>query len=794
MNDIYKCYKTVIEMLVDRKIAVPIVYTNMSKEDFILQLNEGDYFDINVENTYVRFIYDKDLDKPKPIKQIKQSIVKVVRDVTNIGYDKCIIIMYKPQWNITLIEKFNKINIPNCNVFYYKYLLFNFSKNILVPKHEKLSLEEKQLQNTIVSNKINLGVISITDPIVKYYGYEIDDIVKITRNKNNSSSVFYRLVKNTEFNEDNQIVEQDSTTIPEQPEGILFDGYNDEAWQARRTKEREVRAATRDAARARAATREAARAAEAVAKSYKAVLSNNIYINQSTIEVQKYPIIPGKELFHGIKFSIVEDDYDHYLNYFPILNSGYNFIDIIKQNHKIFEYNINNTFNNLDLKKIDKDFEVPGVNNELILIDDIDNCNNFTEVIKQLAIGQGIGNIETNNPLYLKPISDLLKSKFIHFKDDTIQDDSYKCTPLYQRITLYLFEDKPDFVILCMPRIMNNSSTLKYTFKDSNVRLESTIRINGQNYRLESLSYHDGFDRPMKNVGGHYSNFVRSSNDMELTSYNFHHISDSNSTVGKVDPTIKFGNWTIAAYVKVELEPEPESELEPDGDTVAQFYPKLLYNSNNFCFVNSILQILYSINSIKDKLLQVTESERELSDSYHSIHDKFTAWRASDTKTKIPKSTILWNGTQIVIENETNEADDVKISSAIDEEKKELEKLFGINTFNDNFKKLLYGNKIIFLIRQIFIQMNQNNNIDSSNLLFKNSRGGLASIISIDTDSFDIKIIPSETDVFEYYIQQGDNTELIYNILSELENNDKIQNGRVQEQSYDIIPMNSANI
>lgn len=79
--------------------------------------------------------------------------------------------------------------------FTYEELQRNITKHHLVPKHYILTNEEKNhfLKDMKVNTK-HFPKCKITDPISKYYGCNIGDIMKIIRNDDNIQTVYYRIV------------------------------------------------------------------------------------------------------------------------------------------------------------------------------------------------------------------------------------------------------------------------------------------------------------------------------------------------------------------------------------------------------------------------------------------------------------------------------------------------------------------------------------------------------------------------------------------------------------------------
>lgn len=90
----------------------------------------------------------------------------------------------------------------NFNIMYHTQLLINVTKSFLVPKHEKLNKEEVSNLLEKTNWKIdNLQGISYKDPVVLYHGYQIDDVIRITRTREMNTQLMkysyaYRVVRN----------------------------------------------------------------------------------------------------------------------------------------------------------------------------------------------------------------------------------------------------------------------------------------------------------------------------------------------------------------------------------------------------------------------------------------------------------------------------------------------------------------------------------------------------------------------------------------------------------------------
>ena len=87
-------------------------------------------------------------------------------------------------------------------IFNIKNVLFNVTKHILVPKHKYISdedfLNDWKKKNTIEYSidtiKYRLPKILLNDPIVSYYNFNINDIIKIIRKNQYGIDISYRIV------------------------------------------------------------------------------------------------------------------------------------------------------------------------------------------------------------------------------------------------------------------------------------------------------------------------------------------------------------------------------------------------------------------------------------------------------------------------------------------------------------------------------------------------------------------------------------------------------------------------
>lgn len=113
----------------------------------------------------------------------QETIAKFIEFVRAGKHSTAILItkvplMSKPKTSIKSIDEFK------IQVFMDIELMFNVTKHKIVPRHEILPLEQEapKMKELSVIKKSQFPYISVNDPVIKYYGWEIDRIVVIERN------------------------------------------------------------------------------------------------------------------------------------------------------------------------------------------------------------------------------------------------------------------------------------------------------------------------------------------------------------------------------------------------------------------------------------------------------------------------------------------------------------------------------------------------------------------------------------------------------------------------------------
>lgn len=145
---------------------------NINKQSFgkIKNILDESYIQSNMERIVDKDTYTIDIDKYMIIlkKKLKKS------DIEDL----------KTNNNLILINFENK-KIKNKNSFYSQELLFNLTKNKYVPHIEIISKEE-QLENI---EKDKIAKIKMSDPLIKFYGFNKGDICKIIYKSNKINNI-----------------------------------------------------------------------------------------------------------------------------------------------------------------------------------------------------------------------------------------------------------------------------------------------------------------------------------------------------------------------------------------------------------------------------------------------------------------------------------------------------------------------------------------------------------------------------------------------------------------------------
>ena len=156
----------------------------------IIKENDGNL--TALKNDTITYVYFCKEDK-SGIKSYK-NVLKFV----NENQCNSVIFIYKSSITIFAKNEFEKMSNDNIQIelFSESQLEYNITKHILVPKHKLLSQEEKQ--NVLKSLRCelkSLPVITVNDPISRYYNFKRGQLIEITRKSpTNGVYILYRVV------------------------------------------------------------------------------------------------------------------------------------------------------------------------------------------------------------------------------------------------------------------------------------------------------------------------------------------------------------------------------------------------------------------------------------------------------------------------------------------------------------------------------------------------------------------------------------------------------------------------
>lgn len=188
---IWKAWKTITEMMADRKYNVPFdalpSYEAFAKKP----VARADFAEVFVKT-------DGDTEKPanKLLVVMRErignpQILELHIDMDERGVDNAIIIYSeKITPSAEAAIRFLRIKKKNIEVFTEASLQFNVTRHSFVPRHCICSIETK----TNVLKKYNITLkelpeIKITDPVCRYYGAKKGQMVEITRVSDSIKSI-----------------------------------------------------------------------------------------------------------------------------------------------------------------------------------------------------------------------------------------------------------------------------------------------------------------------------------------------------------------------------------------------------------------------------------------------------------------------------------------------------------------------------------------------------------------------------------------------------------------------------
>lgn len=174
IKNTYNVYKTIIEMLKDRKYSVS---KDIDYEEFIVMYEENNY-NITDDNDkiHVSFYKDSKTFSKKDLETMVQNIKELFNEDINI----IIILKDKPN---AIIEKELVNNLyKNVEIFLFKNLVFNITKHEDMPEFILLNEDEiKEIADKYDTKITKFPKMLSIDPIAKYYGVKSGGMFKIIR-------------------------------------------------------------------------------------------------------------------------------------------------------------------------------------------------------------------------------------------------------------------------------------------------------------------------------------------------------------------------------------------------------------------------------------------------------------------------------------------------------------------------------------------------------------------------------------------------------------------------------------
>ncbi|KAL5771196.1 hypothetical protein ACOSP7_015350 [Xanthoceras sorbifolium] len=181
---LFKIRRTVMEMLRDRYYLVSDFEINMTKEQFLSKYGENMKREDLVINKARRnnssdqiYVFFPD-DQKVGVNTIETYASRMKSE--NV-FSAIFVVQQSltPQARLCIRELFTKFHLET---FPEAELLANIKDHVFVPKHQVLTNEEKEtLLKRYTVKETQLPRIQVNDPIARYYGMKLGQVVKITR-------------------------------------------------------------------------------------------------------------------------------------------------------------------------------------------------------------------------------------------------------------------------------------------------------------------------------------------------------------------------------------------------------------------------------------------------------------------------------------------------------------------------------------------------------------------------------------------------------------------------------------
>lgn len=174
--------KTQLEMVQDRGFKITaseswILNADVENKKYVKrfkQLEEDD----GLNNYYIKgkeklYVYYADAEELiEDMKLFVQGMSKATQGILIID-DNLIKSITKPMYT----KKLSEIGLKPYQVFGIKELTFNLTKNIYSPKYEKI---DKSTIIPSLANAKDLPRLYLNDPAVKYYGFPVGSVIRVT--------------------------------------------------------------------------------------------------------------------------------------------------------------------------------------------------------------------------------------------------------------------------------------------------------------------------------------------------------------------------------------------------------------------------------------------------------------------------------------------------------------------------------------------------------------------------------------------------------------------------------------
>jgi len=192
VDDIYKMRFTIKEMIEDRGFPSDSINTSLSKDEIAVLVddfvNNDTVFDVLVESAdmkrklYVKCFYSLSKNREDSTFNRVNELITRMNDMGRM--DDIIFVICDPT-----LEGLTEVMIEwskkkdNNTLFFYKHLIYNFSRHEMVPKHIKLTRTEANKVKTEyrLQSMIQFPGIEKMDAMARYLGLRRGDLVRIER-------------------------------------------------------------------------------------------------------------------------------------------------------------------------------------------------------------------------------------------------------------------------------------------------------------------------------------------------------------------------------------------------------------------------------------------------------------------------------------------------------------------------------------------------------------------------------------------------------------------------------------